>query len=272
MTAASAAVAGARTSSPSRDLHLLGRQVYYEQLSFWRNAFGAFFTVGFSVVFLVLLASSAGNSKIAFLGGIRQIQYYVPGFTAYGAMSASFNVLAISLVVRRETGLLKRLRLSPLPTWIMLGGVFLSTCIVVLVQVVVVLLIGRLAYNVHLPNHPVALLVALVVGTLCFTALGIGASTIIPNEEAAGPMVGIVFFVLLFLSGLWYPLKSGSALARISNYFPVRHMITAVFAPFDTQPGTSPWAWHDLLVMAIWGVAGGYVALRRFRFEPRRIG
>jgi ABC-2 type transport system permease protein len=111
---------------------------------------------------------------------------------------------------------------------------------------------------------------ALAVGVLCFTSLGIAASTFVPNQEAAGPIVNIVFFVLLFVSGLWYPLRSGSALARVGDYFPVRHLITAVFAPFDARPGVSPWAWNDLLTMAIWGVVAGYVALRRFRFEPSR--
>jgi ABC-2 type transport system permease protein len=258
------------TSTRSRDLNLLGRQTYYEQLTFWKNSFGAVFTVGFSVVFLILLASSAGNNRISYLGHIRIVQYYVPAFAAYGVMSACFSVLCINVVIRRENGLLKRLRLSPLPTWIMLGGLFLSTFIVVVVQVGLLLIIGRVAYHVHLPDTMLALVLALVVGVLCFTALGIAASTFVPNEESAGPMVNIVFFVLLFLSGLWYPLQSGSALAQISDYFPLRHLITAVFAPFDARPGASPWAWGDLLTMAIWGVVAGYVGLRRFRFEPRR--
>ncbi len=130
--------------------------------------------------------------------------------------------------------------------------------------------IGRFAYNVHLPHNYAALVLALVVGVLCFTALGVAISTVIPNQEAAGPIISIVYFVLLFLSGLWFPLKPGSSLAQISAYFPVRHLILAVFAPFELVPGASPWAWHDLLVMAIWGVGASVVALRRFRWEPRR--
>ena len=45
----------------ARDLRLVTRQVHYEQLSFWLNPIGAAFTVGFSVVFLVLLGASAGK-------------------------------------------------------------------------------------------------------------------------------------------------------------------------------------------------------------------
>jgi ABC-2 type transport system permease protein len=245
-------------------------QVRFEQLSFWRNPVGAIFTVGFSVIFLVLLGASGANTRVSFLGGIREIQYYVPGFAAYGVMSACFNVLALRIVSRRETGLLKRLRLSPLSTWVMLAAIFINSIIVSALQVVLLLGIGRLAYHVQLPQDYLALFVTLLVGAVCFCSLGIAASTLVPNEEAAGPLLGILFYVLLFLSGLYYPLKPGSAVARISGYLPVRHFITATFAPFDLRPGVSPWALHDLLVMAIWGVVGVWVAARRFRWEPRR--
>ena len=86
---------------------MVGRQPYHEQLSFWRNPFGAFFTVGFSLVFLLLLAATGGSRKVAYLG-VKEIQYYLPGFAAYGVMSACLNTLAISLVNRRAAGLLKR--------------------------------------------------------------------------------------------------------------------------------------------------------------------
>ncbi|MGH9030373.1 MAG: hypothetical protein ACRDV4_12265, partial [Acidimicrobiales bacterium] len=109
------------------DLRLVGRQIYYEQLNFWLNPVGAVFTLGFSVIFLLLVGSTAGHSRSnALPGNAEVIQWYVPVFIAYGVMAACFNTLAISVVVRRETGLLKRLRLSPLPTWAMLSSIMAS--------------------------------------------------------------------------------------------------------------------------------------------------
>ena len=250
------------------DLRLVAHQVRYEQLSFWRNRTGAIFTVIFSVVFLLLLGASAGSSRIDFLGNIKLIQYYVPGFVAYGVMAACFSTLCISLVYRRETGLLKRLRLSPLPAWALFAAIFVSTLIVALVQVVLLLLVGRLGFGVHLPTDLAAFALALLVGVFAFTALGVAMSTLIPTTEAAGPLTSIVFFVLLFLSGLWFPLQAGSTLARIAAWFPIRHFIVAVFTPFNTRAG-SPWAWHDLAVVALWGAAACVVAARRFRWAPR---
>ena len=137
-------------------------------------------------------------------------------------------------------------------------------------QIIVLLLIGRFAYNVTFPANPAALALAVVVGVVTFAALGIGASALIPNQEAAGPVLSIVFFVLLYLSGLWFPLRSGSALAKISSWFPVRHFMIATFAPFDPRPHADPFAWHDLLILCIWAAAASWVAVRRFRWEPRR--
>lgn len=250
------------------DLRLVARQVRYEQLAFWLNRLGAIFTVGFSVVFLVFLGVSAGTSRVKSLGNIKLIQYYVPGFVAYGVMAACFTTLAIQLVNRRETGLLKRLRLSPLPTWVLLAAIFVSTAVIALVQVVILLVIGRLGFGVHPPTHWGVFVLILAVGIFSFTALGVAISTVIPNQDAAGPVTSIVFFVLLFLSGLWFPITPNSGLAHFAAWFPISHFINAVFASFGH--GNRVWSWNDFLVLAIWGVAGVVVALRRFEWAPRR--
>jgi ABC-2 type transport system permease protein len=123
---------------------------------------------------------------------------------------------------------------------------------------------------VHVPQSPAAFIVALVVGILSFTALGVAMSTLIPNQDSAGPITSVVFFVLLFLSGLWFPLQANSGLAKFSSFFPVRHFLIAVVEPYDLPRGTSPWAWHDLLVVLIWGVLASIVAVRRFKWQPTR--
>ena len=136
-----------------------------------------------------------------FLGNIKLIQYYVPGFVAYGVMAACFSTLAISLVFRRETGLLKRLRLSPLPAWALLGADLREHADRGARPGGPAAAVGRLGFGVHLPTDVAAFVLALLVGVFAFTALGVAMSTLIPTTEAAGPLTSIVFFVLLFLSG-----------------------------------------------------------------------
>ena len=250
------------------DLPLVGRQVYFEQLTFWLNPIGAAITIGFSVVFIVIFESTSRHSTVGYLAHIDLGQYYLPAFAAYGVMAACFNILAIQLVNRREMGLLKRQRLSPLPTWMLLSAVFLSTAIIATIQIVLVILVGRLGYEVHGPQDIGTFVLVLVVGMLSFTALGVAVSTLVPNADSAGPIVSLVFFILVALSGLYFPVKAGSGLASFTDVFPIRHLIVASVDSFNGIPGTSPW--NDLLVMAIWGVAGVFVALRRWEWSPKR--
>ena len=133
------------------DVPLVARQVGFEQLSFWLNPVGAVLTIGFSLVFIVIFLSTSRHSTVSFLS-VNLGQYYVPAFVAYGVMAACFNILAITMVNRREMGLLKRLRLSPLPTWMLLAAVFVNRMIIALIQVVLVLLLGRFGYGVHGPH------------------------------------------------------------------------------------------------------------------------
>ena len=156
------------------DVSLVARQVGFEQLSFWLNPIGALMTIAFSVVFLILLGATAGTTTVSSYGHIKLIDYYVAGFCAYGVMAACFTILAIQLVNRREMGLLKRLRLSPLPTWMAMTAVLVNAMIVAALGVILLLVIGRLGYGVHGPAHWLPFIVTLVVGMLCYSALGCG--------------------------------------------------------------------------------------------------
>ena len=166
------------------DLRLVARQVYYEQLTFWLNPIGAILTIGFSVVFIVIFESTSQHATVDYLAHVDLGQYYLPAFAAYGVMAACFNILAIQTVNRREMGLLKRLRLSPLSTWMFLAATALSFMVVALIQVVLLLLVGYIGYGVHGPHDVVPFVLVLLVGMVAFTALGLGISTLVPNADA----------------------------------------------------------------------------------------
>jgi ABC-2 type transport system permease protein len=58
------------------------------------------------------------------------------------------------------------------------------------------------------------LLISLVLGAACFTALGIGIVRYIKNAEAAPPIVNIAVLPLTFISGVWFPTEEMPALLR----------------------------------------------------------
>ncbi len=255
------------TSSPVNRVRMVLTEIKYQQLMFWRNRSSAIFTIGFASVFLVMLTATV-HGHITYLHDVTMAQYYTPGFMAYGVISATFTNLAMITVLRRENGLLKRLRLSPLPGWALISAMISSSMIVAVIESAVLLAIGMLAFGVSLDVSAVApLAVAVVVGSVAFSSMGLTASTLVSSEDSAGPVINIVFFVFLFLSGVWFPLDPGSVLAKVSNYFPIRRLLLAIFQPFIGH-GVDPWAWKDLWVVVIWGIVGVVLAIRRFRWSP----
>jgi len=95
-------------------LTLLGRQIRYEQKLYWRSHELAFFTFLFPIIIFVLLGSVYGDDVIE-SEGVKGSAYLLAGILGYGVASTAFAGLAIVIVVRREAGILKRLRGTPLP-------------------------------------------------------------------------------------------------------------------------------------------------------------
>jgi len=250
---------------------LLTDQVVLEQKRYWRNPAAAVFTFAFPVFFLIIFASINSGASVTSLGKINFNQYYVPSIIAYGVMSACYVNVGIAICFRRDTGLLKRLRGTPLPPWAFVVGLVGSAYIVSAILVVITTAIGVVFYDVTLyPGRFLALAVALLVGAACFAALGVAVSTVVPNADAAPAIVNAAFFPIVFLSGTFFPIPAGSWLTKVANVFPVRHFIQAVFATFDPRRVGSSFAWRHLAVMAVWGAVGAVFAARRFKWEPRR--
>ena len=250
------------------DLAILGRQVGYEQRSYWRNPAAAGFSFVSPILLMVIFSSTSSNSKISSLGNINYTQYYIPSIVAFGVMGMCFTNLAISVTFKREAGTLKRVRGTPLPSWIYLGGLIGNAVIVCIILAALVVALGMLLYSVTFPGHTAALLVTLAVGAASFCALGLAVTTFMPNAEAAPAIVNLVFFPLLFISGTFFPIDNKSILAKIATVFPVKHFIDATFAAFDPRLHGSGFKGWDLLVMVIWAGVALALATRRFRWEP----
>jgi ABC-2 type transport system permease protein len=254
------------TAAPARrnDFALLWHQIRYEQLSFWRNPQSAFFTFIFPVVTIVIFGAVFGGGGSAFFLGVSPMQYYVPTIAAMSVLGACYSQLAIVLATRRQEGILKRLRATPLPTWVYFIGLLAHCVMISIVEVALIIAVGRL-YGTPLPTHWLAVIVTLVLGAASFCSLGVMVASLIRNAEAAPAVVQFVLFPLVFISGTYFPIHS-TVLNHIADVLPVRPMNLALLGPFALHTGFD---WHQLGVLAAWGVVGAIIAIRRFRWDPR---
>jgi ABC-2 type transport system permease protein len=255
----------------SSDVALVATQIRYEQKSYWRNPGAAFFTFAFPLVFFFILVGVAGGGHDASVlgAGVKLAQYYTPSVLAYGVMSACFLSISLTLVRQREFGILKRMRGTPLPAWAFIGGVIGNAVIVATLLSVVCILFAIIVYGVSLPaSHILPLIVTIALAALVFCALGIAASSVIPNMDAGPAIVNLPYFVLVFISGTYFPINGG--LAKVAQWLPLRPFIVAMYKAFNPFTTGSAWAPHQLGALAAWGVIATVFAVRHFRWTPRR--
>jgi ABC-2 type transport system permease protein len=249
------------------DLWVAKEQVRYEQKAYWRNPMAAIFTFLFPVVFLVVVGTSAGSSQVPGTT-LRYDQYTVVAMLTFGLIAACYTNLAMTICNRRDWGMLKRMRGTPISIGSYMGGIIGSTLINVILLAVVVVGIGMGFYHLHFPYHPAATVVTLLVGIVTFGAIGLAVTVIVPNADAAPAVINGIYFPIVFISGVFYPISNGSVLSKIADYFPVRHLIKALVSAFEGGPG-SGFRGGDLLVMAIWAAVALLFTVRRFRWEPK---
>lgn len=239
-----------------------------EQMLFWRNREAAFFTFFLPVIFFLVFGSIYGNSTIT-KEHLRAAPFLEAGMIGYGVASTAFAGLAITMVIRRESGVLKRVRGTPLPPWMYLLAVLVSTFITFVVEAVLLIVLGRLLFSVGLPTRPLSLFVALVIGAGAFAAMGLGLTSVVRSAEGSSAVVNFVYLPMAIISGTFFTPKE----------YPVFLRVVADVLPltYFTKLTRDVMVRHHHLwsesgsvgVVLLWGVIGIVAAIRGFRWQPR---
>lgn len=245
---------------------LFVHQLRAEQLVFWRSREAAFFIFIFPLLLLVLIGSLYHGDTYQ---GVPVRWAVLAGLVGYGCANTSFAGLAIQLVLRRESGVLKRLRSTPLPPATYIVALLVSTLIVFGLQATALFLLGRALYGTPFPSDVGSLVATLLIGSAVFAALGTATAMAIRSAEGSSAVVNFVLLPMAFLSGGFGPTNGYPAAIRaIGDVLPLTYFIKLVDAVYLHGHGfwTQPEA---LTVLAGWGVAGLVLAVRSFNWEPR---
>lgn len=245
---------------------LLLHEIRSQQLLFWRNYEAAFFTFALPIIFLVLLGAVYGDSEI---DGIRGSTFLLAGMIGYGIAATTFAGLGITLVIRRESGVLKRVRGTPIPPLVHLSGVIASMLIVVGVNVLAQLLIGHYGFDATWPSSAFSFAIEILIGAAVFAAMGIAITGLVRSAEGSSAVINAIYLPMAFLSGAFFSTTSMPAfLQAIADVLPLTYLLRMLrdsFVEGDTiaDHGT------DIAVLLLWGAASLALALRTFRWEPR---
>ncbi len=233
---------------------------------FVREPIAAFFTLGYPLLLLAVFGAIYGNEPRKEFAGQGTVDVSVPSYMGIIIASAGLLNLAIVMATYRERGVLRRLRLTPLSPLAVLASQAIVNAAVTLVGAVLLVIGGRLFFDLRFGGNALLVLAAFALSTVSFIALGFVLSNLANTARAAQAFGMAVFYPMIFLSGASIPLAilpdGLQTAARIYPLFYVVDLLGKAWAGAAVSTMVLPAAVLTALL-----VAAAAIANRTFRWD-----
>jgi ABC-2 type transport system permease protein len=240
---------------------------------FLREPFAVIFVLVFPLMMMLLLAAVFGNDAeeaqatengILVWRGVVPTDYYTAASVAVVIAAVGILTIPGQLAGYREQGILRRMEASSVPAWTVLASQLTVALVMVVAGAVVMTLSSWLIYDTTLPQDPLGVAVAILLGTLCFSALGALMATFIRTSRAAQG-IGLLLFLGMWLIAGTAPPRAvlPSGLRDFGETLPLTHVVIAIQDPWFGFG----WATTDLVILVAITVAAAIPAIWFFRWD-----
>ncbi len=226
----------------------------------------AFFTLVVPLMILFLLGGIFGNKPDPMYGGYGSVDFSVPAYTAMIICLSAILTLPITLANYRERGILRRFRATPVRPAAVLGAQMVMLYGMTLAGMLLLVLVGKLVFNLRFEGNPLSVLFAFTLGCLSFFALGMILAGLIPSVRVASVVGNVLIYPLIYLSGATIPMQVMPAtMHNISRFIPLTYLVTLLQGLWRGDP----WSIHktEFIVLAAILVVSSIVAIKVFRWE-----
>mgnify|MGYP001556027087 FL=1 len=205
-----------------------------------------------------------GRVRVWFNPDLESRNFMVPGVLAVLLMVVTANLTSMAIVRERETGTLDQLNVTPITRSEIILGKLLPYSLVGLVDVVLVIAIAVLWFQVPLRGSVALLFLASLVYLVCTLGLGLLVSTMSSTQQQA--MMTATFFFLvpmIYLSGFIFPIENMPTVIQwVTFLIPLRYFLVIVRGIFLKGTGMAV-LWPSFAALAAWGVAVVVLAVAR---------
>ena len=240
----------------------------YELIALSRNRRRVVFTLAFPLLLLVVLTATAGSSTTTTGGAeVPLKQFFLPGIVAMSVLSGCFASVVMVVVTRRESGVTRRRELTPATRGTLVAALVLATAALAVAAAAFLVLVAKVAFGVGVSAAGLALMaVTVVLGAFSLAALAFLVARRVPTSDGAQPVVQLVMFPVMFLSGIWFPADQlPRGLEAVANAIPLKPLVDALRQ--EALHGSV--AVGHLAVLAAWGIGAGLLASRAQRSKPQ---
>jgi ABC-2 type transport system permease protein len=213
-------------------------------------------------------APAIGYSAISVdSSALSYIDFLLPGIIALSIMISAVIGLSTVLVGWRKRGVLRRLKLTPMPLWEFLVSRIAASLALAMLQVAVLIAFGALVFGIHISATAWAAIPIALAGALCFLVMGFTVGSLVAEPETADAVTNVITNPMMFLSGTFFPVAAmPSAVQSIARLLPLYYMTNGLRDTIVRNQGLAH-VLPDLgVLLAVTGVLA-VVSLRTFRWE-----
>jgi ABC-2 type transport system permease protein len=197
--------------------------------------------------------------------GLNFANFLLPGGIGLIIIASAFIGMSTTLTTYRETGVLKRLRVTPLRTSTLALSFAFSQSIFIALGIVVLFVVGKIFFNVQVLGSWATLIGITVFGMFTFLALGSAIGSLSRSPRAANLISVLIYMPMLFLSDMFLPISVfPSGLQPICKALPLTPLNILLRDIVYGAPLDEPW---QLGIMAGWLVFGIIITVKFFRWE-----
>jgi ABC-2 type transport system permease protein len=229
-----------------------------------REPFTLLFVGVFPIVVLLVLAGVFGNEPEAEWLGTTPANYYVAGYVGTVIAALSLVAIPVHLATYRERGILRRLTASSVKSDAVLASQMIVGLGLATIGSILLVIAAVAIYDIHAPTSLPGVVLAFIVGTLSFVALGILLGTIMPTARSAQAVGLALFFPMWMLSGTGPPPDvMTDVMQSISSVLPMTRLVSALQEPWIGS-GTD---FVELGILIAFLLVAGTIAVLRARAE-----
>lgn len=244
----------------------LSKMTWLEAKLFLREPVGAFFTLVLPLLMLFLFGTIYGNQPQTGSGGRGAIDVLIPALTAMIIGMTGLMSVTITMATYRETGVLRRLRTTPVSPLTVMAAQVVVVFIMTGVGMLLLVAAGKLVYHVRFEGSATSLLGGFILSSLSFFGIGFILAGTMPTARTAQIVAMVLLYPILILSGAAWPRELMPATVQnVSAFVPLTYVVNLLRGLWAGEL----WGSHllDAGVLAGMLVLGIIISAKAFRWE-----
>ncbi|GAB2851694.1 hypothetical protein GCM10027176_63220 [Actinoallomurus bryophytorum] len=199
---------------------------------------------------------------------LKAIQYITPGLLGWALAAAGMFGASTTLVTWRTKGILRRLRLSPVPIRTVFTARVAVSLGTALVQTALFIGVATLPFfGLKLDHYWWMAIPMVLCGVLAFLAIGMLIGAWAKTQETAQAVTQMVVLPMAFLGGSFFPIDQAPRWLRVvTEIFPLRHLNDGMLKVMARGAGPAS-VLPQMGILLGFALVATIIAIRVFRWE-----